>query len=178
MNVRDWTYPQLYHLLGVHPEASAEEIEAAYMQLCDQYRDSPERQHALGVAWAVLGDRERRRLYDRRAIAASGSRTADAVRPLVTWATVFVSAAAVLMAFGTRDIASLMLVSYVAASTPWGRRAIFRARRWLGMRGWLSWAYGMSISPVVGTVAAPVDLVRSAVALIRLWRDRDRSARQ
>lgn len=176
MTGRDWGFPQLYHLLDVHPEASVEEIEAAHTRLRDQYSDNPERQDALGVAWFVLGDRERRRLYDRQPIAASG-RTADAVRPLVIWVTVFVITAAVLLALGTRDIASVLLVSYVAASTAWGRRAVFRARRWLGMRGWLSWMYGTSISPIVGTVAAPIDLVRSAAALIRLWRDRDRSAR-
>jgi len=165
---RQWRFPELYRVLGVHPEASADEIEAAYFRLTNEYHDDLERQRALGAAWAVLGDRQRRARYDREAVGGALSEWAEAARPLVIWTTIYVTAGAVLLAFGGRDAGSLTLWAYVVACTPWGWRALTRVRRWLGLRGWLPWLYCVCVSPVIGAFVAPVYLVTSAVDLALL----------
>ncbi len=67
----------LYDRLGVAPDASATEIRSAYLRLArvhhpDFHTDERNRQaneremQAINEAWAVLGDGERRREYDKR----------------------------------------------------------------------------------------------------------------
>lgn len=168
MIARQWPFPKLYQVLGVHPEASAAEIETAYRRLSDEDQFDPERQRALGVAWAVLGDRQRRVQYDREAVGFAHNEWSEAARPLVTWSVICVTAGALLLTFGVRDVGSLILWPYVAACTPWGWRAVSRARRWLWMHGWLSWLYGLAVSPIVGMVAAPVQVIPSVVELALL----------
>ena len=74
-----------YRLFGVSPGASHEEIKQAYRRLARQYHpdvsDHPEageRFRLVAEAWAVLGDPERRRRYDRERRAAG--RRPDASR--------------------------------------------------------------------------------------------------
>jgi hypothetical protein len=168
MTAPEWQFPKLYHVLGVHPEASASEIADAYARLCDEYQADPEHQRALGMAWAVLGNPQRRALYDREAIVRARGEGAEAARPLVTWAAVFASAVVVELTFGGRDVGSLLFWAYVIACAPWGWRWLTRARRWLGMRGWLSLAYCVAVSPILGAVAAPAQLVAPVLTLGRL----------
>lgn len=59
-----------YEVLGVSPTASDDEIRRAYVALARRFHpdanpDGEERMRAVNEAWAVLGDRQRRRDYDR-----------------------------------------------------------------------------------------------------------------
>ena len=69
-----------YVVLGVEPTASDTEIRRAYVALARRFHPDAnpggeDRMREINEAWAVLGDRERRRDHDRRA--ANGT-TADA----------------------------------------------------------------------------------------------------
>jgi curved DNA-binding protein CbpA len=59
-----------YEVLGVKPTASDAEIRRAYVALARRFHPDTnpageERMRAVNEAWAVLGDRQRRRDYDR-----------------------------------------------------------------------------------------------------------------
>ncbi|MGH9182582.1 MAG: J domain-containing protein [Acidimicrobiales bacterium] len=68
-----------YEVLGVPPDASVAEIRRAYLRLARRYHpdmsatagaaaqaEAERRMRAINQAWAVLGDRSRREVYDRR----------------------------------------------------------------------------------------------------------------
>ena len=62
-----------YEVLGIRPGASASEVRSAYVALArrhhpDRAGGSTERMQAVNEAWAVLGDPEARRRYDRSLI--------------------------------------------------------------------------------------------------------------
>ncbi|MCT0205606.1 J domain-containing protein [Synechococcus sp. CS-602] len=75
---------ELYAVLGMPPSASAAELKAAYRTLAKRHHPDvggdAKRILALNAAWAVLGDREKRRRYDaeRGRVAGQG---AAVVRP-------------------------------------------------------------------------------------------------
>jgi len=69
----DGPAPDLYELLGVPPDASREEIAAAWRRRARAAHpdarpadaDAPGRFRALAEAWQILGDQARRAAYDR-----------------------------------------------------------------------------------------------------------------
>ena len=73
-----------YGVLGVAPGASDAEIKAAYRALVKQHHPDAGGEEAamlaLNAAWEVLGDRERRRHYDRRRSSPSPPSTPGATR--------------------------------------------------------------------------------------------------
>jgi molecular chaperone DnaJ len=73
-----------YTVLGVGVQASAAEIKAAYRQLVKQHHPDAGGDAAtivaLNAAWEVLGDRERRRLYDSSHSPAPGNGRAPSAR--------------------------------------------------------------------------------------------------
>ena len=65
--------PDHYQALQVHPSAEPEVVQAAYRRLCLKYHpdvykgaDAHQRMSLLNQAYAVLGDPEKRRAYDRQ----------------------------------------------------------------------------------------------------------------
>jgi molecular chaperone DnaJ len=89
-----------YQVLGVGPQASGEEIKAAYRALVKQHHPDAGGDDttilALNAAWEVLGDGERRRRFDqqrrptpssvgKRTTPASPARAADSEEALARW---------------------------------------------------------------------------------------------
>lgn len=78
-----------YEILGVNRNSSAEEIKAAYRRMARQFHpdrnpgdaDAEEAFKAVGEAWQVLRDPERRRRYDLLGLAPAGSQFGDALTP-------------------------------------------------------------------------------------------------
>jgi len=66
--------PDYYVVLEISPDASPEEVRAAYRRLAKRHHPdaggSPDRFHALREAYTILSHPARRRLYDRQRAAA------------------------------------------------------------------------------------------------------------
>ena len=142
-----------YELLGVAPSATTEEIRAAYRVRISQYHPDRNRwTHAGAVAalineaWEVLGNPERRRVYDASAILeASHSRTNEAGStayrsdpPTAPAAERPPSAAPPTRAKlddGEILTGALVLVAIIA---------------WVGWMGWVSWS--VLVYPLIGIV--------------------------
>src|SRR3990167_4795865 len=75
MNVKDY-----YQIMGIKRDASDKDIKTAYRRLARQYHpdlnkdaNSEEKFKELGEAYAVLGDAEKRKMYDQYGSADVGS---------------------------------------------------------------------------------------------------------
>ena len=76
-----------YKILQVDPEAEDEVITAAYRRLARKYHpdlaatpDAPARMAAINAAWELIGDPDKRVIFDRmRRAAAAGTRRSQAV---------------------------------------------------------------------------------------------------
>jgi curved DNA-binding protein CbpA len=73
-----------YEVLGVDPAASDAEIRRAYVALARRFHPDAnpageDRMRAVNEAWAILGDRQRRREWDRRHAPDPGFRPDDPV---------------------------------------------------------------------------------------------------
>lgn len=79
--------PDHYQALGVHPEADAADIRAAYLRLMRAHHPDrrPDDAHAhtvarrANLAWHILGDEQRRGAYDRLRHARAHPATSEAV---------------------------------------------------------------------------------------------------
>lgn len=89
MAVREWTHVDYYSVLGVHPDASQDEIAATYRSLVKELHPdarpgeagAAERFKDVTAAYRVLGDTSSRQAYDRSRIAGAGRSTAAVVPP-------------------------------------------------------------------------------------------------
>ena len=150
MSVTPW--PHAYRVLGVHHEASHDELLDAYLGKLTAARGDAAWHQALTAAWAVLGDPERRAAYDRGAMAARSDRElAGAVRPMAALILLWAAACAVLIALGERQ-PGVVVVGYYLAAIRCGWTAMARPLRWLG---WEVYDWSFALQAVLAIVSGP-----------------------
>lgn len=167
--LEQYPYPELYRVIGEHPEAGREDIEAAYFRQVAAHRDRPERMHAIGAAGVVLLDREMRRAYDRQQPRPAEGPASPHLRRLVRWGIGYLGSLALIWGLvRPANLGSLLLMAYLIACLPIGWGAVRRPLRWLGPGALSGPCLRLAGAAVTGPVIVPVELGRSVAALLRL----------
>jgi hypothetical protein len=178
---RPWPY--LYHVLGAHHEAGAQEIEAAFLAALRGHEGDTGRLREVADAWAVLGDPERRAAYDRQP---SSPQWAETVRPLVVWAALYVGVlVAELVMLRNVSLTAMAVLAYVAASAPAGWGLLALPLRQLRLTSWQWWWFTVPARVLVGAAVTPRRIWLASAFLVRAgqrqgpeWRARWRALRR
>lgn len=166
--LEEYPYPELYRVIGEHPEASREQIEDAYFRQLAAHRDWPERMHAIGAAGTVLLDRELRRAYDRQRPRPAERPKDQHLRRLARWGLGYLGGLiAVWALMRPAGLGPLLLMAHLLTCAPTGWRALRRPLRWLELGGWWGLCLRLPGSVVVGAVLLPVELAQAVVAVSR-----------
>lgn len=160
--LRPW--PHLYQLLGVHVEASREEIQEAFLARFQEAAEDPHRRSALTEAWDVLGSAQARAAYDRRPAHLPNRELAGAVRALVIALACGLGGCLFFVFIGARDV-SIVGAGVLAACAPTGWQVVERPLRWLELdrikgAGLLRVVTAMVAGPFVAPVAIGGPLLR------------------
>ena len=169
--LEEYPYPELYRVIGEHPEASRDQIEDAYFRQLAAHRDWPERMHAIGTAQTVLLDRALRRAHDRPRPRPRPTEDPSAphLRLLARWGLGYLAGLIAVWALvRPPSVGTLLLMAHLLTCAPTGWRALRRPLRWLGLGGWLGFCLRLPASVLVGAVLVPVELARALTVLCQL----------